>query len=111
MKMKICIPKEGEHVSPHFGHTPEFALFTVEDGKVTSSDVIVNPGHEPGILPRLMAQHNVTHVVTGGIGKRAQDMFCDLNITVFPGASGKIDEVLNAFLNGTLESGSNLCDH
>jgi predicted Fe-Mo cluster-binding NifX family protein len=109
--MKICIPKEGALVSQHFGHTPEFAIFTVEDGKVLSKEVVQSPGHEPGKLPRLMSSYGVTHVITGGMGRKAQQMFEELNIKVFSGASGEIDEVLKSFLNGTLKTGQNLCDH
>ena len=32
--MKIAVTCENNEVFQHFGHTPEFAVFTVEDGKV-----------------------------------------------------------------------------
>jgi predicted Fe-Mo cluster-binding NifX family protein len=73
--MKVCIPIEGTMVSQHFGHTPEFLIVTIEGGKAVSRKVEKSPGHEPGLLPRLMASWGVTHVITGGLGRRALDMF------------------------------------
>ncbi|MCD1294318.1 dinitrogenase iron-molybdenum cofactor [Methanocella sp. CWC-04] len=109
--MKVCIPKEGYLVSQHFGHVPEFAIFTIEDGKVITKEIIPSPGHEPGVLPRLLSSHGVTHVITGGMGKKAQDMFAELNIKVYPGVSGTIDGTIQKFIDGTLSFGPNVCDH
>jgi len=109
--MKVCIPIEGTMVSQHFGHTPEFLIVAIEDGKVVSRKVEKSPGHEPGLLPKLMASWGVTHVITGGLGKRALDMFSERNIEVISGVMGTADEALKAFLEGTLVAGENLCDH
>jgi len=111
MSMKVCIPLEGTMVSQHFGHTPEFLIVTIEDGKVVSRKVEKSPGHEPGLLPRLMASWGVTHVITGGLGKRALDMFNERNIQVTSGVTGDVEEALQAFLEGKLAAGENLCDH
>jgi predicted Fe-Mo cluster-binding NifX family protein len=109
--MKVCIPVEGTMVSQHFGHTPEFLIATIEDGKIVSRKVEKSPGHEPGLLPKLMASWGVTHVITGGLGKRALDLFNERNIQVISGVTGTADEALKAFLQGKLVAGENLCDH
>jgi predicted Fe-Mo cluster-binding NifX family protein len=109
--MKVCIPIEGTLVSQHFGHTPEFLIVTIEDGKVVSRKVEKSPGHEPGLLPKLMASWGVTHVITGGLGKRALDMFNERNIAVISGIQGPAEQALQAFLGGKLVAGENLCDH
>jgi predicted Fe-Mo cluster-binding NifX family protein len=109
--MKVCIPIEGTMVSQHFGHTPEFLIVTIEEGRVVSRKVEKSPCHEPGLLPKLMASWGVTHVITGGLGRRALDMFNERNITVISGVSGTADEVLRTFLEGKLVAGENLCDH
>jgi predicted Fe-Mo cluster-binding NifX family protein len=109
--MKVCIPLEGNMVSQHFGHTPEFLIATIEDGKTVSRNVEKSPGHEPGLLPKLMAAWGVTHVITGGLGRRALDMFDERDIEVISGVTGTADEALQAFLEGKLVAGENLCDH
>lgn len=109
--MIVSIPMEGTTVSQHFGHTPEFLIVNIEGGKIVSRDVFKSPGHEPGLLPKLMASMGVTHVITGGLGKRALDMFNERDITVISGVSGPIDEALQMFMDGKLVAGENLCDH
>lgn len=109
--MKVCIPLEGALVSRHFGHTPEFLIVTVEDGREVSRKIEKSPGHEPGLLPKIMASWGVTHVVTGGLGKRALDMFNERNIQVVSGVTGAVDEAIRAFLDGKLLAGENTCDH
>ncbi|AFC99678.1 hypothetical protein Mtc_0918 [Methanocella conradii HZ254] len=109
--MRICIPVEDGEVSQHFGHTPEFAIFTVEGGKVVSKEMLRSPGHEPGLIPRLMEENGVDVVITGGLGRRAQDMFDEMGIRVVSGASGSVEDALRRFLDGTLVTGENICDH
>jgi predicted Fe-Mo cluster-binding NifX family protein len=109
--MKVCIPIEGTMVSQHFGHTPEFLIVAVENGKVVSRKVEKSPGHEPGLLPKLMASWGVTHVITGGLGQKAREMFNERNIKVISGVTGTAEDALHTFLEGKLVAGENLCDH
>lgn len=109
--MKICIPMEGTTVSQHFGHTPEFMIVTVNDGKIVAKETFKSPGHEPGLLPKMMAEYGITHVIAGGMGRRAQEMFEERNIRVYSGVSGSIDEAVQLLIDGKLASGENLCDH
>lgn len=46
------------------------------------------------------------------MGARAQQLFAAQNIQVVTGAAaGTPETVVLAYLNGTLETGDNLCDH
>ena len=103
--MKVAIAKEGDEVSGHFGHCSEYALFTIEDSKIIQKEILKNPGHEPGLLPALLARHRVTHVLAGGMGPRAVDIFCASNIEVFLGIAGPIDAVLKDFIAGKVKPG------
>lgn len=70
------------------------------------------PTHAPGVLPQWLAQHNVNVVIAGGMGSRAQALFAENGIKVVIGAGGgSPEEVANAYLNGTLQTGGNICDH
>jgi len=58
--MKICVPMKSSMVHNHFGKAPEFMLLTVEERKVTSKEVVKNPGREKGAILELMPALGVT---------------------------------------------------
>lgn len=107
--MKIAIAKENENVSAHFGHSPEFTLVEIEDGKLITQEKIANPGHQPGFLPQFLRDKGVKCVIAGGMGEHAMAIFERYNIQTILGVSGKIDEVLQKFLAGELKSGKSPC--
>jgi predicted Fe-Mo cluster-binding NifX family protein len=109
--MKVAIAKDGEYVSGHFGHCKEYALFVVENSEITSQEILVSPGHEPGKLPALLAEHKVTHVLAGGMGPKAVDLFCANNIEVFLGVQGQIETVIRDFMAGKIAQGESSCTH
>ncbi len=109
--MKIAIPSQENSVCPHFGHCESFTIVEVEDGKVVSKKNMTPPAHEPGLLPRVLAGEGVNVVIAGGMGSRAQQLFGQQNIQVVVGASGVVDDVLAAYLDGSLKTGTNVCDH
>jgi hypothetical protein len=50
--------------------------------------------------------------VAGGMGQRAQQLFAEKGIRVVYGVPSDTPEtVVKAFLDGTIVSGKNLCDH
>lgn len=106
---KVAIASEGSYVSEHFGHCPEYTIFDVDGDTITSKTVIPNPGHEPGFLPRYLGRLGVTHIIAGGMGYRAQQLFLEQGIEPILGVTGQVDEVMRAFLAGTLERGESLC--
>lgn len=109
--MKVAIAKEGDFVSEHFGHCTEYAVFVIENKKIKSREILESPGHEPGKLPPFLASHKVTHVLAGGMGPRAVDLFCENNIEVFLGVRGKIETVIKDFLAGNIAQGESSCTH
>ncbi len=109
--MKVAIAKDGECVSEHFGHCEEYEVFVVENSIITSRENLANPGHEPGKLPAFLAGHHVTHVLAGGMGPKAVDLFCANNIEVFLGVRGDIETVIRAFLAGKIAQGESSCNH
>jgi predicted Fe-Mo cluster-binding NifX family protein len=112
--MKIAIPVTGGMLSPHIGHCEQFALFTAEDGSRTISgrQVLDAPPHEPGLLPRWLHEQGATVIVAGGMGGRAQGLFAEAGIQVVVGAPVEAPEaVAQGFLDGSLKTGANACDH
>jgi predicted Fe-Mo cluster-binding NifX family protein len=111
---KIAIPIANGSLAMHFGHCENFALLSVDMDakKILSVDAIDSPPHEPGLLPRFLAEKGANMIIAGGMGSRAQQLFIENGIDVVVGAPSETPEVLvNSFLAGTLEAGVNMCDH
>lgn len=111
--MKIAIPMAGGQLCMHFGHCEQFGLFSVdESGAVTKKEFLTPPPHEPGLLPRWLAEQDATVILAGGMGMRAQQLFTQNGIEVCVGVrAGSPDEIVAAYLAGTLATGDNVCDH
>jgi len=110
--MKIAIPTANGKLCPHFGHCETFAIVTVEDGQIQGTEALEPPPHEPGVLPHWLHEQGVNVIVAGGMGQRAQAFFTQFGIQVVVGApSDEPVRVVQAYLNGSLVSGDNLCDH
>ena len=48
--MKIAIPYENGQVFQHFGHSAQFKLYTAEEGRITSAEVVSTDGQGHGAL-------------------------------------------------------------
>jgi len=107
--MRIAIPIEGELVSPHFGRCPSYLIVDIEGGEVKNKEIVPNPTyeeHQAGVVPRFLREKGVQCIITGGMGPRAEEIFRRWGIEVIKGVSGKVDEVIEKFLKGELESTS-----
>lgn len=107
--MKIAIATEGTGVSAHFGKCENFKIVEIENSKVISKNSISTEGNQHGLLPAFLASHGVNAVIAGGMGDGAREKLLSNNIEIFSGVSGSVDEVINAFLAGTLESSDAVC--
>ena len=108
----FAIPTAQGMLCQHFGHCEVFQLLTVKDNKIVDSKSVEPPAHEPGLLPRWLAERGVKMVIAGGMGQRAQDFFNQYGIQVIVGASVlKPEEVVTQYLEQTLQTGQNVCDH
>jgi Mrp family chromosome partitioning ATPase/predicted Fe-Mo cluster-binding NifX family protein len=113
-KMKIAIPLAQGQLCLHFGHCEQFAIIDVneETGEIANREDLTPPPHEPGVLPQWLHEKGVNVIIAGGMGQRAQQLFDQNNIKVVVGASsGTPEELIGAYLNDTLETGDNICDH
>jgi len=112
--MKIAIPVENGHLCTHFGHCAEFALYEIDPATKTTraKSMHVPPPHEPGVLPRWLHEQGANVIITGGMGQRAQQLFAQNGIRVVLGAPPNLaDDIVAAYLRGTLQTGANPCDH
>ncbi|MFA7671503.1 MAG: NifB/NifX family molybdenum-iron cluster-binding protein [Sphaerochaetaceae bacterium] len=112
--MKIAVPTHNDRLNAHFGHCKTFTFFEVDLDKkeILSKSEKEAPKHEPGVLPRFLADQGVKTIIAGGMGQSAISLFQQYKIEVIVGAPIKnSDELIKDFLEGTLESVDNLCDH
>lgn len=100
--MKIAVTYENGKVFQHFGHTEQFKIYTIENGCVTSSEIIGNNGNGHEALANYLSAGKVDTLICGGIGGGAINALTSLGIKVVPGASGDADLAVDAFLNGKL---------
>jgi ATP-binding protein involved in chromosome partitioning len=113
-KLRIAVPLANGRLAMHFGHCEQFALVDVdgETKAIGHSEVVAAPDHQPGLLPRWLAERGVQVVIAGGMGRRALGLFAENSIEVAVGAPGGTpEELAAAYLRGTLETGDNVCDH
>jgi len=112
--LTFAIPLADGKLCLHFGHCQQFALVTADpDAKrIGSREDVTPPPHEPGLLPRWLAQKGATVILAGGMGQRAQALFAGQGIAVVVGVPCDTPEALvAAYLQGTLQAGDNVCDH
>lgn len=110
---RIAIATENNCVCEHFGHCPEFTIVDLHrtTKQILKKQIIPNPGHQPGFLPKFLGEKGVQAVIAGGMGPSAQELFIAQNIPPLIGVSGSIDKVISDFINDTLEIGQSACDH
>jgi predicted Fe-Mo cluster-binding NifX family protein len=107
--MRFAISTDSGMVSEHFGRCPEFTLVDVEDNKVIKKEVVANPGHVTGFIPKFLHERGVECIIAGGMGWRAQGFFDEFGIKTIVGVTGKVDDVIDMLLKGTLKGGESLC--
>lgn len=109
--MKIAVTYDNGEVFQHFGRTESFKIYDVEDNKIISSEVISSNGTGHGALAGLLAEQGVNVLICGGIGGGAQTALTEAGIDLCAGAQGNVDEVVETYLKGELESSGVNCDH
>jgi predicted Fe-Mo cluster-binding NifX family protein len=107
--MKIAIPTEETNVSSHFGKCENFTIVEIENSKIKGKVIVNTEGNQHGLLPAFLAAHGVNVVIAGGMGEGARKNLVSNNIEIISGVRGNIDEAINAFLAGTLESSDEGC--
>jgi len=112
--MRYAVPVSGGVMAAHFGHCEHFALIDVneENREIVRKELVTPPGHEPGLLPQWLAEQGASVVIATGMGSRAQGLFQQNRIQVVIGTlESDPEKAVMDYLNGTLSTGDNICDH
>jgi predicted Fe-Mo cluster-binding NifX family protein len=117
--MKIAVTSQGQNldspVDPRFGRCP---VFLIVDPDTLEYEALPNPnidlGGGAGIQSaQIMADREVTAVLTGNCGPNAFRTFSAAGIEVITGVSGTVREAVEAYKSGRLSKASapNVPDH
>ena len=110
--MRIAATYENGLIYQHFGHTAQFKVYEVEDGKVVSSQVVDTMGQGHGALAGVLNVLKVDALICGGIGMGAQNALRAAGIKFYAGVSGSADAAVEALLAGGLDYDPNaVCNH
>ena len=110
--MYIAVTYENGNVFQHFGHTEQFKIYSVDDGKVVGSSIVDTNGSGHGALAGFLQEHSVDTLICGGIGMCAQMALAEAGIKRYGGVQGNADDAVNALLSGNLAYDPDAkCDH
>lgn len=110
--MKIAVTYENGNVFQHFGHTEQFKVYDIKDGKVAGAQVMDTNGSGHGAIAGMLSAWEVDTLICGGIGAGAQTALAEAGIRFYGGVSGSADEAVEALLAGKLAFDPDVhCDH
>lgn len=101
-EMRIAITYDNGMIFQHFGHTEQFKLYDVLDGKVVDTQIVNTNGQGHGALSGFLARAEVEVLICGGIGGGAQAALAEAGIRLCGGVTGLADEAVEAYLSGKL---------
>ena len=110
--MRIAVTYENGQIFQHFGHTEQFKLYDIQDGKIVSAQVVDTNGSGHGALAGVLGALKVDVLICGGIGGGAQMALASAGIRLFGGVSGSADAAVEALISGQLAYNPNVqCNH
>lgn len=110
--MRIAVTYENGEIFQHFGHSEQFKLYDVEDGKIIGEQIVNTNGSGHGALGGFLQAAKVDALICGGIGMGAQMALADAQIKLYAGVQGSADEAAKALASGTLDYDPDAhCDH
>jgi predicted Fe-Mo cluster-binding NifX family protein len=110
--MRIAVTYKDGQIFQHFGHTEQFKVYDVQDGKILASQVVDTQGSGHGALAGVLNALNADVLICGGIGGGAQMALASAGIRLYGGVSGNADAAVEAFISGSLAYNPNVrCNH
>lgn len=110
--MKVAATYDNGYVFPHFGHCEQFKVYTIEDNKVTDTEIVSSNGSGHSALADLLNKIKVDVLICGGIGGCAVSALSEYGIILYAGVQGDADEAVAKFIQGTLPHFSDAnCSH
>jgi len=110
--MRIAVTYENGQIFQHFGHTAQFKVYDVEEGRIVASQVVDTNGNGHGALGGFLAANQVDVLICGGIGGGAQNALAQAGIKLYGGVMGEADAAVEALIAGELDFNPDVqCNH
>lgn len=110
--MRIAVTYENGQIFQHFGHTEQFKVYDIEDGKIIFSEVVDTNGNGHGALAGVLGALKADMLICGGIGGGARMALDAAGIKLYGGVSGDADQAVESFLSGNLNFNPDVqCNH
>ena len=110
--MRVAVTYENGEIFQHFGHTEQFKIYDIEDGKIIASAVVDTNGSGHGALAGVLHALQADALICGGIGGGAQMALAQAGIRLYGGVSGSADAAAQALAEGKLSFNPDVhCDH
>ena len=110
--MRIAVTYEDGHIFQHFGHTQQFKIYDVQEGRILASEVVDTNGSGHGALAGVLTALHADILICGGIGGGAQMALAAAGIRLYGGVSGDADAAVEALVAGNLNYNPDVrCNH
>lgn len=110
--MKIAVPFHNGFVNEHFGHSENYAVFTISPEKEIIQRGMIKAdegcGCKSGIAD-ILSKEGVTLMLAGNIGGGAIHHLNSTGIDVVRGCSGPAEDVVMSYLKGDVSDGGQTC--
>jgi predicted Fe-Mo cluster-binding NifX family protein len=93
-------------ISMHFGRTPYLTIVKIENDEIKDIDTIEIQGKHTGgskTPAEIISNSGVDILICGNLGPKAVSMLQNSKMEVYSGASGKVEDALNAWQTGLLK--------
>jgi predicted Fe-Mo cluster-binding NifX family protein len=100
--MQVAIPEWEGRVSPVFDTAGRVVLLQIEDGREAGRREAQFVGMPPPLRVQRLVELGIDVLICGAISRRLSAMCLSCGITVIPWVSGALEEVLQAYLAGSL---------
>ena len=110
--MRIAVTYENGEIFQHFGHTEQFKLYDVANGKIVGEQIVDTNGSGHGALAGFLKTAQADALICGGIGMGARNALAEAGITLYGGVTGSADAAAQALAQGNLHFDPDAkCDH
>lgn len=100
--MKIAVTYQNGDVFQHFGHTEEFKVYDVQNGKIVNTQIVSSNELGHSALAYLLEENNINVLICGGIGDCAIITLKEYGIDLYAGISGNADKAVENYIAGNL---------
>jgi len=100
----IAIPVFEERVSPLLDVSEKFVIYEIKDGLITQRIIININADSDRMRIQKLKEIGVAVIISGAVSRYLANIIVDTGLRHVPWISKPVDEVINSFLNDTLES-------